>query len=94
MSLSSLSQPEDIANLPGQSLTNGVHIAHYLESSVAFLEAVSEGGEGGDGVLSTNWLPCMGARFVDALHVTSIGFLVRLLSVVDFQFRFGTCSHF
>ena len=79
---SSSSQSEDIANLPGESLHNGVHIAQYLESFLAFVEAVDEGG---DGVLSTNWLPCMGARFVNVLCATSITSWVRLLPVVDFQ---------
>ena len=40
---SSSSQSEDIANLPRQSLPNGVHIVQYLESSAAFEEAVDEG---------------------------------------------------
>ena len=84
---SSSSQSEDNANLPGQFMPIGEHIAQYLESSVAFVEAAGEEGEGGDGVLSTNLLFCMGARFVNTLHVASIASWVRLLPVVDFQFN-------
>ena len=44
----------DIANLPGHSFPCGVYIAQYFESSVAFVEAVGEGGEGEDGLLFIN----------------------------------------
>ena len=84
---SSSSQSEDNVNLHGQSLPNGVHTVQYLEFSVTFVKALDEGGEGGDGVLSTNWLPCMETRFIDVLSVASMASWVRLLPVIDFQFN-------
>ena len=52
---------------------------------MAFVEAVGEGVKDGDGVLSTNWHTCLGARFIDTLCATSIASWVRLLPVVDFK---------
>ena len=40
---SSSSQSEDNANLLGQSLPKGVHMAQYLDFSVTFVEAAGEG---------------------------------------------------
>ena len=57
-------------------------MAQCPESVAAFVEAVGEESEGGDGILSTSWLPCTATRFVDALHAASIASWVRLLPVL------------